>query len=185
MGGYSARCFNGHAAEVDRCEGCHHRFHVIRTGRVEGGQLLPPKVKGPLDCVLCHQARHPAPVRGCAICGDRAGDQMIAAMKASQPIRDEIVGLQMQSWLLSWKSGLASFLLWMTGGSAAGQFEGAGRFQRFFGWILMASAIPVAQWMIKQQIRKREKLLPKLGPTGEIIYGEGPDNRKDPLLFRK
>ena len=183
--GYATRCFNGHVHETQGCEGCHHRYHVVRQGRVEGGSLLPPDVKGPEACLLCHQARHATPVKGCPICGHRIGYSMISAFKAAQPVRDEIMGLKLQSWLLSWRAGLANFLVWIGGGSAAGQFEGAGRFQRFFGWVMMASAIPVAQWMIKRQIRKKERLLPKLGPSGEIVFGEGADDGKDSVLYRK
>lgn len=178
-----SRCFNGHIVEVPRCEGCHHVWHVVRPGEVSDGVLKPPVVKGPEDCDLCHEARHHVPQRGCLRCAGSAADAMITAIRAAQPIREEIIQLRAASWLLSWRVGVASALGLLGGGAAGGYFEGADRGERFVAWVVGAFTVPVIQFLIRRSVEHKERRLPRLGPTGEIVYGEGADDGKNAPVF--
>jgi hypothetical protein len=50
-------------------------------------------------------------------------------------------------------------------------------FERPYGstdWVKAVVAlvsVPLAQWAIRRRIAHRERLLPRLGPNGEILYG--------------
>lgn len=175
-----ARCFNGHETEHLACAGCHHLYHVVSTGRVEEGLLKPPQVNGPEECDLCHDVRHDHPVRGCPRC-DAAFPELITMVhKGAAPLRNRILELKIASWLLGWQATLAGWLAILLGGSWGEWFS---RPDGSHDWIKQAFfifGVPLIQWGIRREIKRREKQLPRLSPSGEIVFGpeEEPQEKK-------
>jgi hypothetical protein len=168
------KCFNGHRKERRGCAGCHHAWHVVAPGTVADGELKPPVVNGPDDCAMCHRMRHRALVDGCTQCEELFDDVLHDAMVAAKPVRSEIMELQFLHWFVGWQSRLAGWFGLIAGTQVADWFKNADGSQNWFQLFLAVSAVPLIQWAIKRRIDKRERLLPQLGPKGEIVYGEEP-----------
>ena len=166
------KCYNGHRKERKGCAGCHHAWHVVEPGKVTNGRLVLPLVKGPNECPLCHRSRHRTPVIGCMQCQDRYEDVLHEAMDAAQPVRTEIIQLQFLRWFVGWQSRLAGWFGLLAGTRIADWFKNADGSQNWFELLVAAAAVPLIQWAIRRRIAKRERLLPQLGPKGEIVYGE-------------
>lgn len=169
------KCFNRHRRERLGCVGCHHAFHVIKPGEVTGGVLQPPRVKGPDFCSLCHEARHPTPVPGCPHCEEGFPDRLTIAMDAAKPIRHEIHQLQFMHWFVGWQARVTGWFGLAAGITWADWFERADGSRNWFAIIFWLASVPIAQWAISRRIARRERLLPSLGPNGEIVYGVPPD----------
>lgn len=165
-----SRCFNGHRRERPNCAGCHHAHHVMQIGKVVNGRLVPPVVRGPDECTLCHEARHQAPVTGCPQCDGTFEDRVREAMDAAQPIRDEIWGLRFLHWFVGWRGRLAGWFGLLAGIGLGDWFERSDGSTNWFEFVLSAGSISVMQWAIKRKIARRERLLPRLGPRGELDY---------------
>lgn len=179
------RCFNGHASEHLGCDGCHYAFHVLSPGKVEGGELVPPAVVGPDTCDLCHEARHHIPVAGCPRCAGRVADAIHDAMLATEPVWEQIMQIKLQRWFASWQATMAGWFIVLGGGQLGGLYRGPDSAKHRIGGLLLVIGFPVLQWFSKRRITTLEKKLPSLGPHGEVIFGEGPDDGEDPPFRRK
>jgi hypothetical protein len=169
------KCFNGHRRERPGCAGCHHAFHVVAPGKVVEGRLVPPAVKGPNECELCHNARHHTPVSGCPQCEGRFEDIVHGAMVASQDVRTEIWQLRFLRWFIGWQAGVAGWLGLMAGVTFGDWWQRPDGSYDWFKAVVAFVSIPLVQWAIRRRIAKRERLLPRLGPTGDIVYGTDGD----------
>lgn len=165
------KCFNGHRRGRQGCVGCHHAFHVVEPGKVVGGRLVPPVVSGPSDCDLCHEARHQEAVPGCPRCEAKFDDILEGAMEASQPVRTEILQLHFLHWFVGWQARVAGWFCLMAGVTLGDWFQRSNGSQDWLKALLSFAAIPLVQWGIRKRISQRERLLPRLGPNGEIVYG--------------
>lgn len=165
------KCFNGHRRERAGCAGCHHAFHVTEPGKVSGGRIVPPVVTGPNECDLCHDARHQVPAPGCPHCEGRYEDIVRVAMDASQPVRAEIWGLRFLQWLIGWQARVTGWLTLIVGVVIGDWFQRADGSSNWIQAVAVFVSVPLAQWAIKRRIAQRERLLPRLGPKGEIVYG--------------
>ena len=93
-------------------------------------------------------------------------------MQASADARRQIWSLKFLYWFLGWQASIAGWLAMLAGTTVWDWFQ---RPDGSFDWLKAAvafAAVPVAQWIIKRGIAKKQKLLPQLGPHGEIVYGE-------------
>lgn len=93
------------------------------------------------------------------------------AMQASKPVRTEVWGLRFMHWFIGWQATLAWWLAILAGANLMDWFR---RSDGSFGWLetlFYMGAIPVIQALIRRTIARRERLLPSLGPRGEIVYG--------------
>lgn len=166
------RCFNGHRSEKAGCAGCHHAFHVVQPGKILNGRLVPPVVKGPNECDICHRARHPRPVPTCSFCEGGFAESLELAMSASSEARRQIWSLRFLHWFLGWQASVAGWLTMLAGTTVWDWFQ---RPDGSVDWLKAAvafAAIPAAQWAIKRAIARKQKLLPRLGPHGEIVFGD-------------
>lgn len=166
------RCFNGHTTDRPGCPGCHHAFHVVRQGRVEGGRLLPPVVNGPEECNLCHEARHTRPVAGCRRCEGAFAETLALAQEAAAPVRNRILELKMAGWMLGWQATLAGWVTILAGGAWGNWFQRPDGSNDFVKQAFVIFGIPAVQWVIRREVRRRERMLPRLDPTGQIVYGD-------------
>ena len=101
---------------------------------------------------------------------------MISAARVAEPVQEQIMLLRLQGMLLGWRATLVGWLGIFGGGSVFGWFRRSGSTNLFEEAIAIA-ALPLAQWTIKRAIRNKEKQLPSFGPSGEVIYGEGANDR--------
>ena len=169
------RCFNGHRTERPGCVGCHHAHHVVEPGKVADGGLIPPVVRGPLTCSLCHEARHLHPVVGCAQCDVSYKETVRMAMEAAEPIRQELWGLRFQHWFVGWQARMAGWFWIIAGSTIWDWFERPDGSYNWLEAILSFASVPLVQWPLRKAIERRERMLPSLGPHGEIVYGADPD----------
>jgi hypothetical protein len=166
------KCFNGHTTEHVGCVGCHHAFHVLEPGRIVEGRLVPPVVNGPNECEICHRSRHPKPVPTCSFCEIGFDESLEMAMRASAGARREMWGLRFLHWFVGWQASVAGLLAMLAGTTVWDWFQRAdGTFDWFKAAIAFA-AVPAAQWALKRAMARKQKLLPRLGPHGEILYGD-------------
>lgn len=164
------KCYNGHSIDTPACIGCHHRFHVLEQGKVEGGRIVPPVVDGPESCDLCHDARHHVPVRTCPRCAYSILDAVLVAEKSAAPIRQEIMLLRLEHWALGWPTTILGWIATLLGGNAVGWF-GTDNPNDSFKALALFVAIPFFQWILRLEIKRRRRLIPRIGPGGEITYG--------------
>lgn len=172
-------CFNGHTSDRPGCRGCHFAFHVLEPGRVAEGRLIPPVVDGPEDCDLCHEARHDVPAEGCPRCAGRFAETLALAMKASQPVREEVLGLKFHHWFLGWQATVTGWLAVIAAGVYGDWFRNPDGSIDLLQEAAFIFGIPLMQWVIRRQIRRKERLLPTLGPRGEIVFGDDPESGED------
>jgi hypothetical protein len=165
-------CFNGHTEPRVGCAGCHHAFHVISPGSVTGGELIPPRVDGPLECPLCHAALHPTAVDGCSICSARFPSTLEVAMKASQETRTQIISLELLRLLVGWKVRIGGWIALFTGRAFGDLFARPDGSTEWATMLVALVAVPAVQWLLGRAIARRERLLPRLGPEGNITYGD-------------
>jgi hypothetical protein len=178
------KCFNGHRWPHRGCAGCHHAFHVVEPGKVSDGRLVPPLVRGPLSCELCHLARHQVPVSGCPQCAGRFEDSVHQAMVATQGVRQEIWGLRFLGWMIGWPPRIVGWLGLLIGGGLGDWFQRSDGSQNWFAFLVAAVLVPLAQWGIRRGIRRRRQMLPRLTPKGEIVYGPDPIEESQGSLRR-
>jgi hypothetical protein len=92
-------------------------------------------------------------------------------MDASQPIRAEIWGLRFFQWLIGWQARVTGWAALVVGVAVGDWFQRADGSSNWVQAVVAFVSVPLAQWAIKRRIANREKLLPRLGPKGEIVYG--------------
>lgn len=177
-------CFNGHETEHPGCAGCHHLYHVVRAGRVEGGVLIPPQVNGPEECDMCHEARHQNPMPGCSRCEAVFPELVAMVQKDAAPLRARIMEMKMASWLLGWQATLGGWLLLLAGGSWGDWFTRPDGSHDWLKQAFLVFGIPLIQWGIRREIKRKEKQLPRLSPTGEIVFGPEEESSEEKGLFR-
>jgi hypothetical protein len=175
------KCFDGHTSDHPGCIGCHYAFHVKQPGKVEGGKLVPPVVDGPEECELCHHARHSKPVPGCPRCDAAFVANLAGAELAARPARQEIAGLKALNWILGWRGMAISWLAILGGGAAGGWFRRPNGSANLAGEVFFIFGVPLVQWRLRRQIRRRRRQLPQLTPTGEIVFGDEAGQDSDKL----
>lgn len=166
------KCFNGHTFDHPGCAGCHHAFHVVEPGRIDGGRLIAPVVDGPDECDLCHRARHPKPVDGCPLCDAGFNERVAIAMAAAKPFRQEMWSLRFVSWFIGWQTWVASWLAFLAGGSIWDWFERADGSRDWLKALIVFASVPIAQWLIRRKVARDERMLPRLGKNGEFLFGD-------------
>lgn len=171
------RCYNGHNIDHPGCSGCHHAFHVKQLGHVEGGRLIQPIVEGPEGCDLCHEARHAVAVRGCPRCDAQFPSLVAQAQQAAAPMRQRIVQMRIASWMLGWWVTLAGWLTVIAGGTWGDWFARSDGSNDWVKQGMVMIGIPLVQWAMRREIRRKERQLPRLSPTGEIVYGEPAEDK--------
>jgi hypothetical protein len=92
-------------------------------------------------------------------------------MDASQPIRGEIWGLRFLQWFIGWQARVAGLFGLIAGVAIGDWFQHPDGSQDWVKAIVAFVSLPLAQWVISRRIARRERLLPRLGPKGEIVFG--------------
>lgn len=98
-------------------------------------------------------------------------DNLAAAEKAAEPVRQEIALLKLRSIALSWQATAAAWIGILAGAGWGDWFRSADGSTDFLKEVFWIVGVPVSQWIIRREIRRRERMLPRLSPTGEIVYG--------------
>jgi hypothetical protein len=120
---------------------------------------------------------------GCTRCANAFPQLVADVQKGASLLRQRITELRMASWLLGWQATLAGWLAILLGGSWGDWFSRPDGSHDWIKQAFLIFGIPLIQWAIRREIKRREKQLPRLSPTGEIVFGpeEEPQERKLPL----
>lgn len=143
---------------------------------------MPPQVNGPEECDLCHEARHQDLVPGCPRCDAALPSIVAMVQKSAAPMRARILELKMASWLLGWQATLAGWLAILLGGSWGDWFSRPDGSHDWIKQAFLILGIPLIQWGIRREIKRRERQLPRLTPTGEIVFGSGEESSERGLF---